>query len=164
MIQSVPSRRVAARSVLSLSSLGSPTCQLDDDCIISKSCVEHSGTTTWISVVSDCSGPTLYCLATLSNSSQTWSSLTIECGKPQRMCSVHRSPIDFLLAQMVSLRSPNCHKMHETWVEKIPWRRKWQPTPVFLPGESHGRRTLAGYSPWGRKETQQSNWTELNSK
>ena len=34
------------------------------------------------------------------------------------------------------------------WVEKIPWRRKWQPTPVFLPGESHGQRSLAGYSPW----------------
>ena len=37
--------------------------------------------------------------------------------------------------------------------EKIPWRRKWQPTPVFLPGKSHGQRSLAGYSPWGRKET-----------
>ena len=36
-------------------------------------------------------------------------------------------------------------------VRKIPWRRKWQPTPVFLPGESHGQRSLAGYSPWGRK-------------
>ena len=38
----------------------------------------------------------------------------------------------------------------ETWVGKIPWRRKWQPTPVFLPGESHGHR-LAGYSPWRHK-------------
>ena len=37
-------------------------------------------------------------------------------------------------------------------VEKIPWRRKQQPTPVFLPGESHGQRTLAGCSPWGGKE------------
>ena len=37
------------------------------------------------------------------------------------------------------------------WVGKIPWRRKWQPTPVFLPGESHGQRSLVGYSPWGRK-------------
>ena len=37
------------------------------------------------------------------------------------------------------------------WVGKIPWRRKWQPTPVFLPGESHGWRNLVGYSPWGRK-------------
>jgi len=33
------------------------------------------------------------------------------------------------------------------WVRKIPWRRKWQPTPVFLSGESHGQRSLAGYSP-----------------
>ena len=32
------------------------------------------------------------------------------------------------------------------WVGKIPWRRPWQPTPVFLPGESHGQRSLAGYS------------------
>ena len=39
------------------------------------------------------------------------------------------------------------------WVGKIPWRRKWQPTPVLLPGKSHGRRTLVGYSPWGHKES-----------
>ena len=32
-------------------------------------------------------------------------------------------------------------------------RRKWQPTPVFMPGESHGPRSLVGYSPWGRKES-----------
>ena len=35
---------------------------------------------------------------------------------------------------------------------KIPWRRAWKPIPVFLPGESHGQRSLAGYSPWGHKE------------
>ena len=35
---------------------------------------------------------------------------------------------------------------------KIPWRRGWQPTPVFLPGKPHGQRSLAGYSSWGRKE------------
>ena len=39
------------------------------------------------------------------------------------------------------------------WVGKIPWRRKWQPTPVLLPGESHGGRSLVGYSPWGHKES-----------
>ena len=38
------------------------------------------------------------------------------------------------------------------WVRKIPWRRAWQPTPVFLPGESHWQRSLAGYSPWGCKD------------
>ena len=37
----------------------------------------------------------------------------------------------------------------DSWVRKMPWRRKWQPTPVFLPGKSHGQRNLAGYSPWG---------------
>ena len=36
-------------------------------------------------------------------------------------------------------------------VRKIPWRRKWQPTPIFLPGKSHGQRSLAGCSPWGCK-------------
>jgi len=34
----------------------------------------------------------------------------------------------------------------------MPWRGKWQPTPVFLPGESQGQRSLAGYRPWGHKE------------
>ena len=38
-------------------------------------------------------------------------------------------------------------------VGKIPWRREWQPTPVFLPGVFHGQRSLVGYSPWGRKES-----------
>ena len=41
--------------------------------------------------------------------------------------------------------------------ERFPWRSEWQPTPAFLPGESHGQRTLAGYSPWG---CQESNMTE----
>ena len=41
----------------------------------------------------------------------------------------------------------------DPWVGKIPQRRAWQPTPVFLPGKSHGQRSLAGSSPWGRKES-----------
>ena len=40
-----------------------------------------------------------------------------------------------------------------SWVGKISWVRKWQPTPVFLPGKSHGQRSLVGNSPWGRKES-----------
>ena len=40
----------------------------------------------------------------------------------------------------------------DPWVGKMPWRRKWQPTPVILPGKSQEQRSLAGYSPWGRKE------------
>ena len=50
------------------------------------------------------------------------------------------------------------------WVRKIPWRRKWQSTPLFLPGKFHGQRSLAGYSPWGHKEldTTQPSLTHLS--
>ena len=41
----------------------------------------------------------------------------------------------------------------DPWVGKIPWRRAWQPTPVFLTGEFHVQRSLVGYSPWGHKES-----------
>ena len=56
-------------------------------------------------------------------------------------------------------KEPSCQcKRHEwcslnTCVGKIPWSRAWQPTPIFLPGESHGQGSLAGYSPWGLKES-----------
>ena len=40
----------------------------------------------------------------------------------------------------------------DPWVGELLRRRKWQPTPVFLPGEFHGQRSLVGYSPWGQKE------------
>ena len=43
-------------------------------------------------------------------------------------------------------------------VGKIPWRREWQPTPVFLPGKSHGQRILVGYSPWSRQESDMTEW------
>ena len=47
---------------------------------------------------------------------------------------------------------PQCRRPEfNPWVGKIPWRRAWQHTPAFLPGESHGQRSLVGYSPWGRK-------------
>ena len=55
-------------------------------------------------------------------------------------------------------KEPTCqcrkHKRHgfDSWVRKIPWRRAWLSTPVFLPGETHGQRILEGYSPWGHKE------------
>ena len=39
----------------------------------------------------------------------------------------------------------------DPWVGKIPWRRKWKPTPVFLPGKSRGQGSLVGYSPWGHR-------------
>ena len=52
------------------------------------------------------------------------------------------------------------------WIGKIPWRKKWQPTPVFLPGQFHGQRSLVGYSLWGCKEldmTEQSTHTCMHN-
>ena len=43
---------------------------------------------------------------------------------------------------------------------RAPWSRKWKPTPVFLPGESHAQRSLAGYSPWGIKESDMTEVTQ----
>ena len=62
-------------------------------------------------------------------------------------------------AFQVVLVEKNCqcrrHKRHgfDPWVRKIPWSRKWQPIPIFLPGKFHGKRNLAGYSQWGCKES-----------
>ena len=78
------------------------------------------------------------------------------------MLAVGLSYIAFILLRYVpsvgfpggaSGKEPTCqcrqHKRHmlNPWVRKIPWRRSWQPTPVFLPGESHGQRSLVGYNP-----------------
>ena len=48
----------------------------------------------------------------------------------------------------------------QSWVRKIPWRRAWQPTPVLLPGKSHGQRNLVGYSPWSCEESDTTEATE----
>ena len=51
-------------------------------------------------------------------------------------------------------RQRQCRKPRfDPWIGKIPWRRKWQPSSVFLPVEFHGQRSLTGYSPWGHKES-----------
>ena len=51
----------------------------------------------------------------------------------------------------------------DPWVKKIPWRRKWKPTPVFLPGKSHGQRSLGGYSSWGHKRVGHVVWQPNNN-
>ena len=60
-----------------------------------------------------------------------------------------------LVAQMA--KNPQCRRPGSSpWVGKIPQRRKWQPTSVFLPGQFHGQRSLVGYSPRGRKQSDTS--------
>ena len=49
------------------------------------------------------------------------------------------------------------------WSNSMPWRREWQPTPEFLPGEFHGQRSLVGYSSWGLKESDMTKWLTFSS-
>ena len=84
----------------------------------------------------------------------------------------YRNQIDYVLCspswrnsiQSVKTRlEADCGSDHELLIAKFrlklkkvgktTWRRQWHPTPVFLPGKSHGQRSLVGYSPWGRKES-----------
>jgi len=57
-------------------------------------------------------------------------------------------------------KGPACQFGLDPWVGKIPWKRAWQPTPVFWPGESRGQRSLVGYSPWGHQESDMTEATE----
>ena len=56
--------------------------------------------------------------------------------------------------------------MQETQVQSLgqedPWRKEWQPTPVFFPGEFYGQKSLVGCSPWGHKELQRDDWASKN--
>ena len=56
------------------------------------------------------------------------------------------------MAQIIKNLPAMLETHFDPWVGKIPWRSKWQPTPVFWPIESHGQRSLVGYIPWGYKE------------
>ena len=70
------------------------------------------------------------------------------------MYNIRVSLVAQKLKHLPAIRETGFHP----WVGKIPWRKKWQPTPVLLPGKSHGWRSLVGYSPWGRKESDKTEW------
>ena len=62
------------------------------------------------------------------------------------------------MAQVVKRLPAMWEAWFDPWVGKIPWRRRWQPTPIFLPGEFRGLRSLMGYNPRGRKEAGMTEW------
>ena len=63
--------------------------------------------------------------------------------------------------QTISLQGRRCRRPRvDPWVEKIPWSSSWEPSQVFLPGDSHGQRGLVGYSPRGQKESDTTKVTE----
>ena len=94
----------------------------------------------------------------------SWASLSPLPSHPSRS-SQHRailkSPTNYLLwhngTESTCQRRRHKRSRFVPWVRKIPWSRKWQPNPVFLPEKFHGQRSLVGYSPWGHKRVRH-NW------
>ena len=73
---------------------------------------------------------------------------------------------NYRLLSFMTIGTKILNKMLANWIWqhiKDLWRRKWQPTPVLLPGKSHGLRSLVGYSPWGRKESDTTEWLHFTS-
>ena len=62
----------------------------------------------------------------------------------------------------LSAKARDMRHKFDPWVGKIPWRKEWQPTPVFLPGEFHEQRRLVGYSPWGHEESDTTEYTYMH--
>ena len=87
-----------------------------------------------------------------------WSPKSLQFLPCQPAASLSKSPHKWAKAEQLQLAQQQriclqCRRCDfDPWVGKIPWRRKLQPTPVFLPGKFHAKRSLAGYSPWDHKE------------
>ena len=61
------------------------------------------------------------------------------------------SPVTQMVKNLPAMQETQEMQVFDLGVRKFRWRRKWQPTPVFLPGKFHGQRSLVGYGPWGCK-------------
>ena len=91
---------------------------------------------------------------------ETEETLVQSLGQEDSLEKADGSPLQYswlvsLLAQMVKNRpAPGFNP----WVTRMPWRREWLPTPIFKSEVSHGRRELAGHSPWGHKESDMTEW------
>ena len=90
--------------------------------------------------------------------SQVWHQITSWTGNAE----VGTSNLYFNKSPQTSLVAQIWRWLH--WVTKIPRRRAWRPTPVFLPAEFHGQSSLAGYSPWGCKVPDTTEWLTLYTK
>ena len=78
-------------------------------------------------------------------------------------CLCNEASRTSLVAQMAKNLLACWRAGFNPWVRKIPWRREWLPTPIFLPGESYRQRNLVGYSPWGLKESETTKQLTLST-
>ena len=84
--------------------------------------------------------------------SPKWLSINLTYNSPHLNNEFRASQVELVVKEPACQCRGHKRCRFDPWVGKTPWRRAGQPTPVFLPGESHGQRSLAGYSPQGHKE------------
>ena len=75
---------------------------------------------------------------------------------------IQASPVAQVVKNPPAMQETQEMQVFDLGVRKFRWRRKWQPTPVFLPGKFHGQRHLVGHSPWGRKESDKTEHTHAD--
>ena len=93
-----------------------------------------------------------------------WPCPKIWCGHPPLWTKILLSVLMWIgISECKSICLQWRRPRFNPWVGKIPWRRKWQPPPVFLPGKSHGPRSLIDSSPWGHKESDTTEWLHFTS-
>ena len=88
--------------------------------------------------------------------------------QPQPLKYLHLGPLNiyaknYIVTQMVKRGFQCWRPRFDSWVRKFPWRSGWLHVPVFLPGESHGQRSLMDYSPWGYQELNKTEWLSTHS-
>ena len=103
----------------------------------------------WLRLHSQCRGPGF----------DPWSGNQIPHGTTKTSAAKQIVKYGWLSGKESACQCKRCE--FDPWVRKIPWRRKRQPTPVFLPGKFHGQRSLAGYSPQDHKESDTTEWASL---
>ena len=126
-------------------------------CSVAQSC-----STLWDPM--DCSEPgflLLHCLLEFAHSHVHWVFDAIKPSHPLLLLLFPSLIVVVRISKIILNNSGACQCRRlrfNPWIGKIPGRRKWQPTPVFLPGESHGWRSLAGYSLGGHRESDRTEW------
>ena len=107
-----------------------------------------------------------FCLQNPRDGRAWWAAIYGAAQSRTQLKRLSSSSIMFWGASLVAQIVKNLPAVWEIWVRSLgwrkPWRRIWQIAPLFLPGKFHGQRSMAGYSPWGRKSRDRTEWLILS--
>ena len=102
------------------------------------------------------------CLACCSSWGHKESDRTEWLNNNNKTTDIWGSQVELVIRNLPANAGDTRDVVFDPWVEKIPWRRQWHPTPVLLPGKFHGWRSLVGCSPWGREESDMTEWLHFD--